>query len=144
MQKSKHPKTGQEETKTRIPVWVYPSTLEVMDAAMAKDNCKSRSEYMEKAALFYAGFLSGEDACDFLPPALVAALRGTVRDSEHRVARLLFKLTVEISMMMNVLAAGMEISEADLHQLRARCVREIKQTNGSISLKDAVNYQKGL
>lgn len=144
MQKSKHPKTGQEETKTRIPVWLYPSTLEAMDAAMAQGNCKSRSEYLEKAALFYAGFLSGEAACDFLPPALVAALRGTVRDSENRVARLLFKLTVEISMMMNVLAAGMEISEADLHQLRARCVREIKQTNGSISLKDAVNYQKGL
>lgn len=144
MQKSKHPKTGQEETKSRIPVWLYPSTLEVIDSAMEKDNCKSRSEYMEKAALFYAGFLSGEDACDFLPPALVAALRGTVQDSEHRTARLLFKLTVEISMMMNVLAAGMEISEADLHQLRARCIREIKQTNGSISLKDAVNYQKGL
>ena len=131
MQKSRHPKTGQEETKTRIPVWLYPSTLEAMDAAMAQDNCKSRSVYLEKAALFYAGFLSGEAACDFLPPALVAALRGTVRDSDNRVARLLFKLTVEIS-------------EADLHQLRARCVREIKQTNGSISLKDAVNYQKGL
>jgi hypothetical protein len=46
-------------------------------------------------------------------------------------------------MMMNVLAAGMEISEEDLRQLRARCVREVKQTNGNISLKDAVKYQKG-
>lgn len=80
---------------------------------------------------------------DYLPPALVAALRGTVEDSEHRIARLLFKLAVETSMMMNVLAAGMEISEEDLRQLRARCVREVKQTNGNISLKDAVKYQKG-
>lgn len=70
-------------------------------------------------------------------------LRGTVEDSEHRIARLLFKLAVETSMMMNVLAAGMEISEEDLRQLRARCVREVKQTNGNISLKDAVKYQKG-
>ena len=68
---------------------------------------------------------------------------GTVEDSEHRIARLLFKLAVETSMMMNVLAAGMEISEEDLRQLRARCVREVKQTNGNISLKDAVKYQKG-
>ena len=82
-------------------------------------------------------------AIDYLPPALVAALRGTVEDSEHRIARLLFKLAVETSMMMNVLAAGMEISEEDLRQLRARCVREVKQTNGNISLKDAVKYQKG-
>ena len=48
-----------------------------------------------------------------------------------------------IQHMMNVLAAGMEISEEDLRQLRARCVREVKQTNGNISLKDAVKYQKG-
>lgn len=91
----------------------------------------------------YAGYVSSGEAIDYLPPALVAALRGTVEDSEHRIARLLFKLAVETSMMMNVLAAGMEISEEDLRQLRARCVREVKQTNGNISLKDAVKYQKG-
>ena len=81
---------------------------------------------------------------EYLPPALVAALRGTVQDSENRIARLLFKLTVEISMMMNVLAAGMEISDEDLRQLRARCVREVKQTNGRINFKDAIDYQKGV
>lgn len=71
-------------------------------------------------------------------------MRGTVQDSENRIARLLFKLTVEISMMMNVLAAGMEISDENLRQLRARCVREVKQTNGRINFKDAIDYQKGL
>lgn len=34
-------------------------------------------------------------------------------------------------MMMNVLAAGMEISDEDLKTLRARSVREVKQTNGA-------------
>lgn len=144
MQKSKHPKTGLEETKNRIPVWLYPSTLEAVDAAMVIDNCKSRSEFLEKAALFYTGYLSGEEACNFLPPALVAALRGTVQDSENRVARLLFKLSVEISMMTNVLASGFEISDADLEKLRGRCVQQVKKTNGSISFKEAANYQKGL
>ena len=133
-----------EETKKRIPVWLYPSTLGVIDKMVEQDNCKSRSDYLETAAQFYAGYLSGQEATAYLPPALVAAMRGTVQDSENRIARLLFKLTVEISMMMNVLAAGMEISEEDLDKLRARCIREVKQTNGSISLKDAVKYQKGL
>lgn len=133
-----------EETKKRIPVWLYPSTLGVIDKMVEQDNCKSRSDYLETAAQFYAGYLSGQEAAAYLPPALVAAMRGTVQDSENRIARLLFKLTVEISMMMNVLAAGMEISEEDLDKLRTRCIREVKQTNGSISLKDAVKYQKGL
>lgn len=58
-------------------------------------------------------------------------------------ARLLFKLAVEINMMMNVLAAGMEISDEDLRQLRVRAIREVKQTNGRINFKDAIDYQRG-
>ena len=131
------------ETKTRIPVWLYPSTLEVMDRAVETAGCKSRSEYLEKAALFYAGYVSGQDAIDYLPSALTSALRGIVHDSENRTCRLLFKLAVEMDMMMNVLAAGMEIPEEDLERLRGRCVREVKSTNGTVTLKDAVDYQKG-
>ena len=132
-----------DEIKTRIPVWLYPSTLKVMDRAAETANCKSRSEFLEKAALFYAGYVSGEDACEFLPSALTSALRGIVHDSENRTCRLLFKLAVEMDMMMNVLAAGMEIPEEDLERLRGRCVREVKSTNGTVTLKDAVDYQKG-
>ena len=134
---------GSNEIKARIPVWLYPSTLEVMDRALETANCKSRSEFLEKAALFYAGYVSGQDACEFLPAALTAAMRGTIHESENRTSRLLFKLAVELDMVMNVLAAGMEIPQEDLERLRGRCVRDVKSTNGSISLKDAVDYQRG-
>lgn len=144
MKKEWSPAAKTEETKERIPAWLYPSTLTVIDKLMAQGNFKSRSEYLETAAQFYAGYLSGQDATAYLPPALVAAMRGTVQDSEGRIARLLFKLAVEVDMVMNVLAAGMEISDEDLRQLRARCVREVKQTNGQISFKDAVDYQRGV
>ena len=131
------------EVKTRIPVWLYPSTLEVMDRAMKIANCKSRSEYLEKAALFYAGYVSGQDATAYLPPALASVLRGTVQDTENRICRLLFKLAVEQDMVMNVLAAGMEIPDEQLKALRGRCVQNVKKTSGSISLDDAVRYQRG-
>lgn len=143
MRKDWTPAPKANETKQRIPVWLYPSTLEVVDKLVKQDNCKSRSDYLETAAQFYAGYLSGKEATAYLPPALVAAMRGTVQDSENRIARLLFKLAVEINMMMNVLAAGMEISDEDLRQLRARAVREVKQTNGRINFKDAIDYQRG-
>ena len=133
-------KTGVEapEIKTRIPLWIYPSTLETVDRAMARDNCKSRSEFIENAIRFYAGYLSGEDAVQFLPAALVSALRATVENSERRIARLLFKQTVELSMMMNVLAAGLEIDSSQLDVLRWRCVQEVKKTNGTITFKDTL------
>ena len=67
-----------------------------------------------------------------------------MQDSENRTARLLFKLAVEVSIMMNVLASELDISESDIEKLRNRCVREVKKTNGSISFQEAVRYQKGV
>ncbi len=46
-------------------------------------------------------------------------------------------------MVMNVLAAGMEIDSEQLNSLRGRCVQNVKKTNGSVTLEDAVQYQKG-
>ncbi len=134
---------GAPEIKTRIPLWLYPSTLEVVDRAMARDNCKSRSELIENAIRFYAGYLSGEDAVKFLPAALVSALRATVQCSEDRIARLLFKLTVELSMMMNVLAIGLEIDSSQMDRLRGQCVQAVKRSNGTITFKDTVQERQG-
>ena len=130
------------EVKTRIPVWLYPSTLEVMDRAMKIANSKSRSEYLEKAALFYAGYVSGQIATAY-PPALASVLRGTVQDTENRICCLLFKLAVEQNIVMNVLAAEMEIPDEQLKALRGRCVQNVKKTGGSVTLDDAVRYQNG-
>ena len=57
--------------------------------------------------------------------------------------RLLFKLMVEQGMVMNVLVAGMEIPDEQLRALRGRYVQDVKKTSGSISLDDAVRYQRG-
>ena len=130
------------EVKTRIPVWLYPSTLEVMDRAMKIANSKSRSEYLERPRCSTPD-VSGQDATAYLPPALASVLRGTVQDTENRICRLLFKLAVEQDMVMNVLAAGMEIPDEQLKALRGRCVQDVKKTGGSISLDDAVRYQRG-
>ena len=134
---------GEDEVKTRIPVWLYPSTLDAIDRACEKINSKSRSDFLERAAQFYCGYIAEQDACAYLPPALATAIRGTVQDSENRLARLLFKLAVEIDMTMNVVAGGFKVGDDTLKQLRARCVQEVKKTGGTISFEDAVKYQRG-
>ena len=133
-----------DETKKRIPVWLYPSTLEALDRGVQTGNCKSRSEFIERAVQFYAGYLSGQDASAYLPPALVAALNATLRATEDRLCRLLFKLAVEMDMMMNVLSAGMEIPAEQLERLRPQCVRNVKRTSGSISLDRVAERQRPL
>ena len=130
--------TVEHEKKERIPVWLYPSTLEAIDKAMYQANCKSRSEFLENAAQMYAGYISADSAIKYLPAALVSAFQATVQLSEDCIARLLFKQTVELSMMMNVLAAGLEIDDTQMDQLRGRCIQEVKKSNGSITFKDVV------
>ena len=129
--------------KIKFALRMSPETQQLVKEMCPRDNCQTQNEFIEKAIRFYAGYVSGQDACEFLPAALTDALRSTVRDSENRTCRLLFKLAVELDMVMNVLAAGMEIPQEDLDRLRGRCVREVKSTNGSVTLKDAVDYQKG-
>ena len=118
--------------KIKFALRIAPETQQLVKELCERDNCQSQNEFIEKAIRFYAGYVSGKEATAYLPPALVAAMRGTVQDSENR------------NMMMNVLAAGMEISDEDLKTLRARSVREVKQTNGRISFKDAIDYQRGV
>jgi len=133
----------ENEIKSRNTVWLYPSTLEAIDLACEKINCKSRSDFMERAAQFFVGYIAEQDACAYLPPALAAAVRGSVQDTENRLARLMFKLAVEIDMTMNVVAGNMGVNEDALKQLRARCIQEVKKTGGTISFEDAVKYQRG-
>ncbi|MDY0142652.1 MAG: hypothetical protein RBR97_12240, partial [Bacteroidales bacterium] len=56
----------------------------------------------------------------------------------------LFRLSVEMSMMMNILAAGLEINEEELHSLRGRCVQQVKKTRGKVSMEEAIKFQQGI
>jgi hypothetical protein len=47
-------------------------------------------------------------------------------------------------MMMNILAAGLEISEEELRNLRGRCVQQVRKTRGKISMEEAVKFQQGI
>ncbi len=132
------------KAKNRTAVWLYPETIKEMDAMLETDNAKSRSEFIEKALQFYMGYLTSENTVEYLPKVLVSAMQGMLRETENRNSSNLFRLSIEMSMMMNILAAGLEISDEDLRKLRGRCVNEVKKTKGKISIEDAVKFQQGI
>ena len=127
-----------KEEKSRIHTRISPETERKMGLAMPNANCQSRNEFVERAICFYSDYIMSKEVTNFLAPMLVSALRATVQSSENRISRLLFKQTVELCMMMNVLAAGLEINESQLNDLRWRCVQNVKNTNGSITFQDTL------
>lgn len=128
--------------KDRTAIWLYPDTMERMDGWVGKDNCKSRSEFVEKALSFYMGYLASEDTSAYLSKALLAGVQGTLQNTENRIAGNLFRLSVETGMMMHLLANALEVTDDELQGLRGRCVAEVKKTRGRISLDDAVAFQR--
>lgn len=130
-------------SKDRTAIWLYPDTMHRMDGWVGKDNCKSRSEFVEKALSFYMGYLASEDTSSYLSKALLAGVQGTLQGTENRVAANLFRLSVETGMMMHLLATTLDVTEDELRRLRGRCVAEVKKTKGKISLEDAVAFQQG-
>ena len=133
-----------EEKKMRIPLWIYPSTMEEVDRLMEQDNCRTRSEFIEKAVQFYCGYLKTERENTYLPVAVSSAIEGRLGGAENRISRLLFKLAVETSMMMNILAGKLDVEEADLGKLRGKCIEEVKRSNGSITFDEVLRYQRRL
>ena len=130
-----------KEEKPRIHTRVSLDTERKMELAMPNANCQSRNEFVERAICFYSDYILSQEVTNFLAPILVSTLRSTVKASEDRISRLLFKQSVELCMMMNVLAAGLEIDDSQLDDLRWRCVQNVKKTNGSITFKDTLREQ---
>ena len=132
-----------KEEMTRTAIYCAKSVLEVSDIYLKKANVKSRNEFIEKAIRHYIAFLQKEDDNEFLTPALESVLDGKIGDLENRLAQIIFKLAVEVSMALHVTASGAGIPEDDLSRLRAMCVEEVSKLNGKISFEKAYRHQKG-
>lgn len=132
------------ENKKRSAMWLYPETYQKMDRNIEVADCKNRSDFIEKAIDFYVGYLTSQNATTYLSKILLEAIAGTLKENENRQSANLFRLSVEMSMMMNILAAGLEISDEDMRMLRGRCVNEVKRNKGRINMEDAIKYQQGL
>lgn len=132
-----------KEPKQKFALKISPEVLDMVEKHYKEDGCGCRSEFMEKAILFYCGYLTAEDYRGYFPNVIVSAMQGTLDSLENRMANLLFKNTVELAMVLHVLAATQGIEEETLVDLRRMCVEDVKKINGTISLSDAVKFQKG-
>lgn len=129
--------------KQKFPLWAKPETLQSVKEIYQSDNCRSQSEFIERAILFYIGYLTADRPKSYLPNMFLSTMKSIVRESNNRMGRLLFKLAVEISMLLNVTASMWDIDKSELARLRGNCIEEVKRINGTISFDDAVDWQQG-
>lgn len=128
--------------KVKFALWVYPQTLKDVEVHYQGDNCRSQSEFIEKAIKFYIGYLDEEKSVNYLSPMITETVKAQIKGTEQRLARLLFKVAVELGKLSHMLAAMNEVDEETLKSLHAMCVNEVRKINGIIDYEDAVEYQQ--
>lgn len=126
----------------RVGLYLEQEVLDLCDSLQGQANVRSRNEFTNEALRFYCGYLTTKKAEDYLLQSLSSVITGTVQDSENRIARLDFKLAVELSKLAHVIAYTHEVDEEALHKLHLKCLDEVKRINGAIDFEGAYKYQK--
>ncbi|MFR5134223.1 MAG: hypothetical protein ACLTEG_03875 [Acutalibacter sp.] len=128
--------------KRKFALWISKDTIDRAKKSYKDDNCSSASEFIEKAILFYLGYLSSQENQDYLASIIPSTVKGIVDESANRMGRLLFKIAVEMAVVENILAAVCDVDELEVTRLRGQCVKEIKSTNGLLSFEEALRWQR--
>ncbi len=113
------------------------------DAGVVQEELPSRSNYIEQAIYFYAGYLAAGRNVDYFGKAIQESVSGTVKTSENRLARLLFKIAVEMAKLEQIPVSINDMDEEPLQRLHIRCVNSVKKINGIIRMENTVKFQRG-
>ena len=123
------------ENRERLALRMQPETRRRIEQWYAADNCQSMNEFVEKAVNFYVDHLEIQDNQTLLPMAIQSAIDGRLRRMEDYIARSSFTRNVEQDMTNGIIAEAFEMDREDLKRRRAQSVRNVKATNGLISLE---------
>ena len=123
-------------------MYIDKYVLDDIESAIPETNCLSRNEFIAEAIRFYITFLKKKNYSDLLTPAFESVVGGKIATTENHIARVLFKQSVEIAMMMHVVAGAFQIDEDNLDRLRGMCVDEVSRLGGKFKFEDAVRIQK--
>ena len=119
-----------DETRQRIEQWYRA------------DNCSSLNDFIEKAVNDYIDRLVINGDNRVLPTAITSAIDGRLGLLEKNLSSLSFNHAVELDMIVSIVAEAFNFSREDLTRLRAQSVKNVKATNGCISLKKRVQQSE--
>ena len=128
--------------KEKYAFWLTPEAKKMIEINAPLANCGSQSEFVEKAVRFYDGYLKVQNAGAFLSHAVADVPKGTLGVFANRMAKLLFNLTVEHNITNHLLAEDADMDGEMYRKYRGYSVREVTDTQGAFSFKDALRLHR--
>ena len=128
--------------KQKMAVYFQPETIKQIEQEYHKDNCASKTEFIEKAVKFYIGYLRQQEEINYLSPMITETVKAQIKGTEQRLARLIFKVAVGLGKLSHITAVLNDVDNETLKSLHSMCVTEVRKINGIIDYEDAVSYQQ--
>ena len=132
---------SEEKGRVRKGFYIEEELLEQVDSLLKQADVKSRNEFLNQALKFYIGYLTSEKIENYMLSTISSVMHATVKDSENRMARAMYKLAVETSKLSHVIAYSHGVDEETLKKLQAKCTDEVKRINGAVTFEDAYEFQ---
>ena len=121
--------------KVKFALYLPPEKKAELERRYREDGCRSITAFIEKAIDFYLGYLDANSAGAYLPKEIQSVIDGRRGIFEDRMAKLLYKLTVEMDMGVTAALDCLQIDPDYLRKLRANSVRNVKATNGLLTFE---------
>ena len=128
--------------KKKVSLYLTNETYTEVKQSYRKGRCSSYNEFLERAIVYYLGYVNSEHMTDYLSPTIMSSVKAASDENTKRITRILFKLAVEIAVMNNLFAASLDIDEEKINSLRRECETEVRKLNGDFNMNDAIRWQK--
>ncbi len=128
--------------KKKVSLYLTDETYTEVKQSYRKGHCSSYNEFLERAIVYYLGYVNSENMTDYLSPTIMSSVKAASDENTKRITRILFKLAVEIAVMNNLFAASLDIDEEKISSLRRECETEVRKLNGDFNMDDAIRWQK--
>lgn len=128
--------------KKKVSLYLTDETYTEVKQSYRKGHCTSYNEFLERAIIYYLGYVNSEHMTDYLSPTIMSSVKAASDENTKRITRILFKLAVEIAVMNNLFAASLDIDEEKISSLRRECETEVRKLNGDFNMDDAIRWQK--
>ena len=128
------------ENTHKMTIRLSPVTEFRLERDYRLDGSRSKNEFIERAITRYQDLLEVEQN-ETLPTAIQSAIDGRLGMFEDRLARLFYKLAVEMDMGMSAILDCIQLDADYLRKLRSDSVKNVKATNGLLTFEQKAKEQ---
>lgn len=125
--------------KLRTSIYLKKETyLKIDSLTKLLESNQSRNDIIEKAIDFYFGYITAQLSQDYLCGVFGSMMEGLVNNLATRISKGNFRTAVESDIQTRMLATVVQMNKNEYDRLRVKAIQDVKKTNGSISILEAV------